>query len=65
MNAFFKLIVTHIKDKKNCSSFQQTNTEVEITCSEAIFALCFSTLMLKCLMKRLGKSALEYMAEIF
>ena len=34
-------------------------TSVEITCSEAMLALCFSTLLVECLMKRLGRSALE------
>ena len=33
-------------------------TSVEITCFEAMLALCFSTLLAKCLMKRLGRSAL-------
>ena len=33
-------------------------TSVEVTCSEAMLALCFSTLMVKCLMKILGRSAL-------
>ena len=31
---------------------------VEVTCSEAMLALSFSTLLVKCLMKRLGESAL-------
>ena len=33
-------------------------TSVEATCSEAMLALSFSTLLVKCLMKILGKSAL-------
>ena len=33
-------------------------TSVEVTCSEAILALCFSTLLVWCLMKILGRSAL-------
>ena len=33
-------------------------TSVEVTCSEAMLALSFSTLLVKCLMKRLGRSAL-------
>ena len=33
-------------------------TSVEVTCSEAMLALCFSTLLVKCLMKILGRSAL-------
>ena len=30
-------------------------TSVEVTGSEAMFTLCLSTLLLKCLMKRLGR----------
>ena len=33
-------------------------TSVDVTCSEAMLALCFSTLLVKCFMKRLGRSAL-------
>ena len=33
-------------------------TNVEATYSEAMFAIGFSTLLVKCLMKRLGRSAL-------
>ena len=33
-------------------------TSVEVTCSEAMLALSFSTLFVKCLMKRQRKSAL-------
>ena len=33
-------------------------TNVELTCSEAMLALCFSTLVVNCMMKRLGRSAL-------
>ena len=33
-------------------------TSVEVTCSEAMLALSFSTLLVKCLMKILGRSAL-------
>ena len=33
-------------------------TSVEVTCSEAMLALCFSTSLLVCLMKILGRSAL-------
>ena len=36
-------------------------TSVEGTCSEAMLALSFSTMSVKCLMKRLGRSALGYM----
>ena len=33
-------------------------TSVEVICSEALLALCFSTLLVRCLMKILGRSAL-------
>ena len=33
-------------------------TSVEVTCPEAMIALSFSTLLVKCLMKRLGRSVL-------
>ena len=33
-------------------------TSLEVTCSEAMLALSFSTLLVGCLMKRLGRSAL-------
>ena len=33
-------------------------TSVEVTCSDAMLALRFSTLLVKCLMKILGRSAL-------
>ena len=33
-------------------------TSVEVTCSEAMLALSFCTLLVKCLMKILGRSAL-------
>ena len=50
----------------NCDTFSNDEkvvavvpvTSVEVTCSEAIVALSFSTLLVKCLMKILGKSAL-------
>ena len=50
----------------NCSIFSNEEkvaavvpvTSVEVTCSEAMLALCFSTLLVKCLMKILGRSAL-------
>ena len=34
-------------------------TSVEVTCSEAMLALSFATLLVKYLVKRLGRSALE------
>ena len=33
-------------------------TRVEVTCSEAMLALLFSTMLVKCLMKSLGRSSL-------
>ena len=50
----------------NCDTFSNEEkvsavvpvTSVEVICSEAMLALCFSTLLLKCLMKILGRSAL-------
>ena len=50
----------------NCHTFSNeekiaavvTVTSVEVTCSEAMLALNFSTLVLKCFMKILGRSAL-------
>ena len=50
----------------NCETFSNEKkvaavvpvTSVEVTCSEAMLALCFSTLLVKCLMKILGRSAL-------
>ena len=50
----------------NCDTFSNEErvvavvpiTSVEVTCSEAMLALSFSTLLVKCLMKVLGRSAL-------
>ena len=50
----------------NCDTFSNEQkvavvvpvTSVEVTCSEAMLALSFSTLSVKCLMKILGKLAL-------
>ena len=50
----------------NCDTFSSEEkvaavvpvTSVEVTCSESMSALCFSTLLAKCLMKILGRSAL-------
>ena len=50
----------------NCDTFSNEEkvaavflvTSVEVTCSEAMLALSFSTLLVKCLMKTLGRSAL-------
>ena len=50
----------------NCDTFSNEEkvaavvpvTNVEVTCSEAMLALSFSTLLAKCLMKIQGRSAL-------
>ena len=50
----------------NCDTFSNEEkvavvvpvTSEEITCSEAMLALSFTTLLVKCLMKILGRSAL-------
>ena len=50
----------------NCDTFSNEEkvaavvpvASVEATCSEAMLALSFSTLLVKCLMKILGRSAL-------
>ena len=50
----------------NCDTFSNEEkvesvvpvTSVEVTCSEAMLALSFSTFLVKCLMKILGRSAL-------
>ena len=50
----------------NCDTFSNEEkvaavvpvTSVEVTCSEAMLTLIFSTLLVKCLMKILGRSAL-------
>ena len=50
----------------NCDTFSNEEkvaavvpeASIEVTCSEAMLALSFSTLLVKCLMKILGRSAL-------
>ena len=50
----------------NCDTFSNEEkvaavvpvTSVEVTCSEAMIAICFTTLLVKCLMKILGRSAI-------
>ena len=50
----------------NCDTFSNEEkvpavvpvTNVEVTCSETMLALSFSTLLVKCLMKTLGRSTL-------
>ena len=52
----------------NCDNFSNeekvaavvTDTSVEVTCSEAMLALSYCTLLVRCLMKILGRSALGY-----
>ena len=52
----------------NCDTFPNEEkvavvfpvTSVEATCSKAMLALHFSTLLVECLMKRLGRSALLF-----
>ena len=54
----------------NCDTFSKEEkvaavvsvTSVEVTCAEAMLALSFSTLLVKCVMKRLGRSELGKMA---
>ena len=49
----------------NCDTFSNDEkvavvvlvSSVNVTCSEAILAQSFSTMLIKCLMKRLGRSA--------
>ena len=49
----------------NCDTFSNEEkvaavvlvTSADVTCSEAMLALSFSSLLLECLMKRLGRSA--------
>ena len=53
----------------NCDTFPNEEkvaavvqvTSVEVTCSETLLALSLSTLLVKCLVKILGRSALGYM----
>ena len=50
----------------NCDTFPNEEkvaavvpvTSVEVTCSEAMLVLCFSTLLVECLIEILGRSAL-------
>ena len=57
----------------NCDTFSNDETvaivvlvtSVEVTCSEAILALRFSTMLVKCLMKILGRSAIGKWLAIF
>ena len=51
----------------NCDTFSNEEqvaaivprTIVEVSCSEAMLALCFCTLLVMCLMKIMGRSALR------
>ena len=55
----------------NCDTFSNVEkvaavvpvASVEVTCSEAMLALCFSTLLVMCLMKLHGRSALWQMGS--
>ena len=54
----------------NCDTFSNEEKvavvpviSIEATCSEAMLAIRFSTLLVKCLMKRLGMSALGQMVD--
>ena len=57
----------------NCNTFSNEEklaavvpvTSVEVTCSEAMLALGFATLLVVCLMKILGRSALGKWLAIF
>ena len=57
----------------NCDTFSNEDKvsvvvqvkSVEVTCYEAMLALIFSALLVKCLMKRLGRSALGKLMTMF
>ena len=61
-----ELRMLHCSFTVNCDTFSNEEkvaavvpvTSVEVTCSEAMLALSFSALLVKCLMKILGRSAL-------
>ena len=52
---------TSSNDEKVAAVVPVTSVEFEVTVSEAMLVLSFSILLLKCLMKRLGRSALGKM----
>ena len=56
MHSFTVNCDTYSNEEKGAADFPVTS--VEVTCSEAMLALSFSTLLAKCLMKILGRSAL-------
>ena len=56
MHSFTVTFVTFSNEEKVVAFVPVTS--VEVTCSEAMLALSFSTLLVKCLMKILGSSAL-------
>ena len=56
MHSFTVNCDTYSNEEKVAAVVQVTS--VEVTCSEAMLALSFSTLLVKCLMKILGRSAL-------
>ena len=45
-------------EEKDAVVVPVTSVAVEVTCSEAMLALSFSTLLVRCLRKILGRSAL-------
>ena len=49
-------IVTLSNKEKVTAVFPVTSVEVEVTGAEAILSLCFSTQLLGCLMKTVGRS---------
>ena len=60
MHSFTVNSDTFSNEEKNAAVVQLTS--VEVTCSEAMLAPSFSTLLVKCLIKRLGRSTLGEMA---
>ena len=57
MHSFTANYVTFSNEKEKVAAVVPV-TSVEVTCSEATLALCFCTLLVKCLTKILGRSAL-------
>ena len=58
MHSFTVDCDTFPNDEKVAVVVAETSVEVEVSGSEAMLALSFSTLLVKCLIKRLGMSAL-------
>ena len=57
MNAFFTVNCDTFSNEKNVAAVVPV-ISVEVICSEAKLAIFFSTLLVKCLMKIMGRSAL-------